>query len=435
MTGKAPLLENSALSEPAISPLPKANAPEMPVRPPIIPPILLEGDEPAPLPAPPADISPVPEFVHAPKPRAELSKLEAGMLPEAYGTGRLLLVARDPRWLYAHWDLTDDQQRRYSALALDGELSIRVHRQSATGQVVTEARAHPPSRHAFIQVEDAGMEYVAELGYHQSGPQWVSLAVSNPVATPSFRIATDKTVRLAAISREPYLPGTIEPEGKITAETTPETRVPAILETLKTISLPTIAWLPGLEPGYRLQVPVADLIRRTLPEAHVPQSSPKWTAAQERAFGEVLRLVEMQQASTESLDSLELAHRRLQHPTSPQAGIEYESQQLPVFSAPSSPAGGELPAPKGFWFNVNAELIVYGATEPNARVTIGGRPIVLRPDGTFTCRFALPDGKYELPVVAVSTQEETRSAKFGFARRTEYHGEVGGVPQNVTPIP
>lgn len=56
---------------------------------------------------------------------------------------------------------------------------------------------------------------------------------------------------------------------------------------------------------------------------------------------------------------------------------------------------------KGFWLVVNTELILYGATEPNAKVTVQGRPINLRPDGTFSLRFALPDGKQFLPVKAV----------------------------------
>ena len=42
-----------------------------------------------------------------------------------------------------------------------------------------------------------------------------------------------------------------------------------------------------------------------------------------------------------------------------------------ALSSVSSPYGG-LEQKKGFWFNVNAELIIYGATEPNATVTIGG---------------------------------------------------------------
>ena len=48
------------------------------------------------------------------------------------------------------------------------------------------------------------------------------------------------------------------------------------------------------------------------------------------------------------------------------------------------------------------ENIVYGATEPDATVTCQGRPVQLRPDGTFTLRFALPDGQQVIPCAARS---------------------------------
>jgi hypothetical protein len=57
---------------------------------------------------------------------------------------------------------------------------------------------------------------------------------------------------------------------------------------------------------------------------------------------------------------------------------------------------------RGFWFTLNTELIVYGATEPDARVTVQGRAIQLRQDGTFTLRFQLPDGVQEIPCIATS---------------------------------
>jgi len=37
------------------------------------------------------------------------------------------------------------------------------------------------------------------------------------------------------------------------------------------------------------------------------------------------------------------------------------------------------PPAEGFWFNVNAELIIYGATEPTAKVTLDGREIKCGP--------------------------------------------------------
>ena len=80
---------------------------------------------------------------------------------------------------------------------------------------------------------------------------------------------------------------------------------------------------------------------------------------------------------------------------------------------------------------MNAELIVYGATEPDAKVTVAERPIKLRPDGTFSFRFSLPDGRYQLPALAVSGDgEEAREARLEFARCTEYHGPVEAHPQD-----
>jgi hypothetical protein len=62
-------------------------------------------------------------------------------------------------------------------------------------------------------------------------------------------------------------------------------------------------------------------------------------------------------------------------------------------------------AKKKFWLVVNTELIVYGATEPDAKVTVQGKEISLRPDGTFSLRFALPDGKQVIPVEATSSDK------------------------------
>jgi hypothetical protein len=102
-----------------------------------------------------------------------------------------------------------------------------------------------------------------------------------------------------------------------------------------------------------------------------------------------------------------------------------------IGSSPAAPFGIVPPPAKSFWFNVNAELIVYGATEPGAKVTLGGHEIKLRPDGTFSYRFALPDGQYDLPAVAVSADgTDGRAADLKFSRETQYLGEVGAHPQD-----
>jgi hypothetical protein len=66
-------------------------------------------------------------------------------------------------------------------------------------------------------------------------------------------------------------------------------------------------------------------------------------------------------------------------------------------------SGAWLPGKqRKFWFQLDAELIVFGATEPNARVTLQGEPVKLRSDGTFTMRFSLPDSRQIIPATAVS---------------------------------
>lgn len=70
-----------------------------------------------------------------------------------------------------------------------------------------------------------------------------------------------------------------------------------------------------------------------------------------------------------------------------------------VISSMSSPV---KISKRGFWFVLDCELIVYGATEPDAKVIFQGKEIKLRPDGTFSLRFALPDGKYVLDAHAFS---------------------------------
>jgi hypothetical protein len=134
-----------------------------------------------------------------------------------------------------------------------------------------------------------------------------------------------------------------------------------------------------------------------------------------------------------SLEITELIRRKLVAGVSSEAAARFSlaaEQRGTAVTSISSPCGGAERG-KGFWFNVNVELIVYGATEPDAKVTIGGRPITLRPDGSFSFRFALPDGAHELPVVAVSTdQTDARAAQLKFNRQTQYLGEVGVHPQD-----
>ena len=93
-----------------------------------------------------------------------------------------------------------------------------------------------------------------------------------------------------------------------------------------------------------------------------------------------------------------------------------------AFASGMSSMGSPVKKARGrkFWLVVNTELIVYGATEPDAKVTIQGRPLDLKADGTFSVRFALPDGKQVIPVEATSSDGvETRTITPSVARETK----------------
>ncbi len=82
---------------------------------------------------------------------------------------------------------------------------------------------------------------------------------------------------------------------------------------------------------------------------------------------------------------------------------------------------GALPSMgRGFHFEIDAELIVYGSTEPNTRVTLQGEPVQLRADGTFTVRFSLPDSRQIIPAVAASPDGvEERTIVLAVERNTK----------------
>jgi hypothetical protein len=148
--------------------------------------------------------------------------------------------------------------------------------------------------------------------------------------------------------------------------------------------------------------------------------SEEWTQEQEQALAQIIGQLLLRHQWLSSAEFLQILP-----PLAKEDALEVRSSAPP---AVSSPPGGEMPRPLQFWFNVNADLVVYGATEPDARVTIGGRPIQLRPDGSFSYRFTLPDGEHHLSLAASSIHGDERQAKLRLQRTTDYRGAVGQPP-------
>ena len=73
-----------------------------------------------------------------------------GELPESYGTRRLFLAARDPRWLYAYWDFTWQQLRDAEQEAPDGKIFLQIF---IPGQErVQQIHIFPGSREWYLPV-------------------------------------------------------------------------------------------------------------------------------------------------------------------------------------------------------------------------------------------------------------------------------------------
>jgi len=378
----------------------KAPAKKSGSEPPAIPPILLEGDQPS-----ATSVSgPGQRYALGPVPPPEHLGGTPGELPEAYGTKRLLLAARDPHWLYARWDLSRQQQRGYNSLSVDHHLVLRVFINEAKGHPFSEVHVHPESTHWFIPVAHAGTKYIAELGYYQADGTWANISTSSATLTPPDSMSDDYAAEFATIPMD-----------------IPFAQLMELAQTVVRDNVPLVEVIQQLRAsGYKL------------PTAKI---SEKWTPERQRALAAIITMDSVRRVWMGSLEITELIRRQLQQEISSIGAAEFGVPGsllggISSISSVTSPFGGQERR-KGFWFNVNAELIIYGATEPDAQVTIGGRVIKLRPDGTFSYRFILPDGVYELPAVATSSDKtDSRVAELKFSRESEYHGEVGAHPQD-----
>ena len=373
-----------------------------------VPPILLEGDEPT-----SSHIGgPGEKFSLGANPPTQ--SFSVGELPESYGTKKLFLTARDPHWLYAHWDLTRQQQTELNAESSDGHLVLRIFAGKIEGHPAYEIHVHPDSRHWFAHVERAGHSYAAELGYYSALGKWTRVAGSSSTLTPPDAAAKEDAAEFATIPFE-----------------FPFARLMQIIEDAVRDNVPLAQAIEELRRAGHPDLP------RFQHSIHSPVIAPgptrQWTPEQDKALAKIICIDETRRVWMGSLEITELIRRRLAlagDTTSPVTAFGISSPG--ISSSPTSPFGGASASKsKGFWFNVNAELIIYGATEPDAKVTLGGHEIKLRSDGTFSFRFSLPDGKYDLPAVAVSADgTDGRAAELKFSRETEYLGDVGATPQD-----
>jgi hypothetical protein len=90
-----------------------------------------------------------------------------------------------------------------------------------------------------------------------------------------------------------------------------------------------------------------------------------------------------------------------------------------VWASGRNESGSGLLRQRSFWLVADAELIVYGATEPSASLFIGEEQIPLEADGTFRVHVPFRDGEQLYPIRAVAADgEQERAIRLEFQRRT-----------------
>jgi hypothetical protein len=90
-----------------------------------------------------------------------------------------------------------------------------------------------------------------------------------------------------------------------------------------------------------------------------------------------------------------------------------------LWASGRSESGSGLVRERSFWLVADAELIVYGATDPSASLFIGDQQVALSSEGTFRVHVPFRDGEQLYPIRAVAADgEQERSIRLEFERRT-----------------
>ncbi len=80
----------------------------------------------------------------------------------------------------------------------------------------------------------------------------------------------------------------------------------------------------------------------------------------------------------------------------------FENQLQRPMNTPSMGHASSITYQSSFKFDVNAQVIVFGSVDPQAKITLAGDPVQVQPDGSFNVQLSLPDRRQVLPVVALS---------------------------------
>lgn len=315
----------------------------------------------------------------------ELSSVDEGLadLPSGYGESRIVLLPRDPQWAYAYWDVPNEHKedaRRQGGLQLALRLydvtDINLEHQSPHS--LQEYPCDELAREWYLPVPVSDRDYAIDIGYRCADGRWLVLARSLPVHIPPVYPSDWIEDNFITINWDEEL------RGKKFFELVPPSKKPAPVAS----DSPLYEKIFGMAQGAEAQRVAGSLFGSMQHVAGSVVSSYVFPSG-----------VGMWALPTESGMGLTMSGAGM-------SGVGFSASMPPI-------------RPRKFWLVADAELIVYGATEPDATVTIGGQPIKLNPDGTFRFQMSFQDGLIDYPIMAVAADgEQTRSIHMKFNRET-----------------
>ncbi|MBE9113507.1 DUF4912 domain-containing protein [Nodosilinea sp. LEGE 07298] len=365
------------------------------------------------VPAPPtmaaAPSTPKPSYSVPATPSVEvLASVDEGLadLPSGYGESRIVLMPRDPQWAYAYWDIPHthkDELRRQggSRLALRFYDVTDINFYSQTPHSLQQYECDEMAREWYLPIPVSDRDYVAEIGYLCNDGRWLVLARSLPVHIPPVYPSDWVEDQFLTVDWQADLHGQTLATLKHPSQRAAES-ANAIYDSIFAMTESAEAQrVAGSLFGSMQHVPASMAPEKAVSSYVFPSGAGLWavpgagagvpTMSGIGAFGEL---------------------------TMSGAGFTMSGAGLTMSGAGFSASAPPI-RPRKFWLVADAELIVYGATEPDATVTIGGQPIKLNSDGTFRFQMSFQDGNIDYPIMAVAADgEQTRAIHMTFDRAT-----------------
>jgi hypothetical protein len=135
-------------------------------------------------------------------------------IPERYEDGRMVLLARDPTWLYVYWDLTAEQNRK---VWKESNVVLRIV-ELREGQIHREVKqiwlTHG-ARSGYFQIDLTHRVYQAELGFIDAQGKFQCVVASNPSTMPPSAMEENEEFVFATFKPEqPPRPTPTPPEAQ-----------------------------------------------------------------------------------------------------------------------------------------------------------------------------------------------------------------------------